>query len=100
MVSENEIKNALKEVFDPELGLNILDLGLVYEIKINHGTVHVKMTFTSPACPVGPMILADVKHKIGDLPGVQNVEIELTFEPMWGPEKASPEIQAMFEQQF
>ena len=100
MVSVEDVREKLKEVFDPELGLNIADLGLVYDIRIEGSSVFVKMTFTSPACPVGPMILSDVKQKVSALPGVQKVDIELTFEPMWGPEKASPEIQAMFQQQF
>ena len=98
MVSAEEVDEALKKVFDPEMGFNIVELGLVYEVKVNNAEVFVKMTLTSPACPVGPMILADVKQQIGALPGVQKVDVELTFEPMWGPEKASAEIQAMFQQ--
>ncbi len=98
MVSEQEVRDSLKSVFDPELGLNVVDLGLIYEIKIVGGSVSVKMTFTSPACLVGPMIISDVKQKLGALPGVEKAEIEITFDPLWSPEKASPEIQAMFQQ--
>jgi len=98
MVLEQEVRDALKQVFDPELGLNIIELGLVYEIRIEEKSVWIKMTFTSPACPVGPMILASVKEAVSALEGVKDVEIELTFNPMWGPERASEEIQAMFAQ--
>ena len=78
----------LRAVKDPELGLNIVDIGLVYETNVNDdGDVHVKMTLTSPGCPAGAEIMNDAKMVLEDLEGVKSVEIELVWEPYWTPEK-------------
>ena len=99
MVSEEKIREALKQVVDPELNFNIVDLGLIYEVKVNPDeTVYIKMTLTSPGCPVGPQILANVKRVAKELEGVKDVKVELTFEPMWSPEKATEELQEVFGQ--
>lgn len=100
MLSEEQVRSALKNVVDPEISFNIVDLGLVYSIEISGSRVFVRMTLTSPACPVGPQILEQARHEISCLTGVSDVEIELTFDPPWGIEKASPEIKALFEQQM
>ncbi|MEK6941945.1 MAG: metal-sulfur cluster assembly factor [archaeon] len=93
---EDKVREALKQVVDPELNLNIVDLGLIYSIRDENGKVFVKMTFTSPACPVGPMILSNVKTKSGEVEGVKSVQVDLTFTPPWSPQLASEEIKAMF----
>ncbi len=98
MVLEEKIRDALKEVFDPELNQNIVDLGLIYEIKDDNGKVLVRMTFTTPACPAGPMILSGARNKALGVEGVKDVKIELTFKPPWTPQMASEEIQALFEE--
>ena len=95
---EEKIRLELKKVFDPELNLNVVDLGLVYEVKFENNVAWVKMTFTSPACPVGPMILSSVKETIKKMPGVKDAQVQVTFNPPWSPERASDEIKAMFEQ--
>jgi metal-sulfur cluster biosynthetic enzyme len=100
MVTETAVKEALQTVVDPELGLSIQDLGLVYKTTITDKNVHILMTFTSPACPVGPMIIADVKNRVGAIEGIEKVDVEITFDPMWAPEKATEEIQALFEHQM
>ena len=82
MLSREQIIDALKKVVDPELGIDIWTLGLVYEIYPEQPKI--LMTLTSPMCPYGPQVIADVKQKIQQL-GVQNVEVELTFEPPWEP---------------
>ncbi len=93
---EEVIREALKQVIDPELNLNIVDLGLIYGIKEDHGDVQIKMTFTSPACPAGPMLLSNVKQKSTEIEGIKNVKVDLTFSPPWTPQLASEEIKAMF----
>lgn len=95
---EKKIRESLKTVIDPELNLSIVDLGLVYEIKEENGHARVKLTFTSPMCPVGPMILSSVKKKAADVKGVKEVEVELTFNPPWTPHMATEEIKAQFEE--
>jgi len=78
------IAEALRTVYDPEILVNIYDLGLVYELEVEpSGEVAVKMTLTAPACPVAAMLVAEVEGKIRRLPGVQDVKVELVWEPPW-----------------
>lgn len=89
------IKKALRAVKDPELGLNIIDIGLVYDAMVSEeGDVHVTMTLTSPGCPAGAEIMQDAKLVLEDLEGVKSVEIELVWEPYWTPEKMDPRVRA------
>ena len=92
MINEELVKKALREVYDPELHYNIIDLGLVYEVDIKDGDVHVLMTLTTPACPVGPMIADGVRAVIGALSEVRSVDVEITFDPPWGTDFMSEEI--------
>lgn len=91
MVTQDVVIEALKEVYDPELHYNIVDLGLVYDVDIRDGDIHVLMTLTTPACPIGPMVQEQIQETLGILPGVRNVDVEFTFDPMWTPEKMSEE---------
>lgn len=87
---------ALKQVYDPEIPVNIYDLGLIYELNINkEHEVYVKMTFTAPNCPMADEVLADVRHSVEDVPGVKNCNLELVFEPAWDRSMLSEE--AMLE---
>jgi metal-sulfur cluster biosynthetic enzyme len=89
------LKKALRAVKDPELNLNIVDLGLVYEVDVNpEGDVKVKMTLTSPGCPAGPEIVTDVTQTLQDLEGVKSVDVEIVWEPYWTPEKIDPRVRA------
>ena len=89
------LKKALRAVKDPELNLNIVDLGLVYEVDVNpDGDVKVKMTLTSPGCPAGPEIVNDVSQTLKDLEGVKSVDVEIVWEPYWTPEKIDPRVRA------
>ncbi len=82
----------LRKVLDPELQLNIVDLGLVYGIEIKDGSVvHVKMTLTTPHCPYGPALLSQAEDMLRTLKGVKGVELELVWSPPWGPDRMSPE---------
>ena len=94
MVTEEVITEALKEVYDPELHYNIVDLGLVYDVEVSDGSVHIIMTLTTPACPIGPMMIEQVQENVGLLPGVKDVDVEITFDPPWGPDLISEEARA------
>ncbi len=89
------VRKALRAVKDPELNLNIIDIGLVYDVEVSQGgEVHVRMTLTSPGCPAGTEIIDDVKKVAADMEGVQGVEVELVWEPYWTPEKMDPRVRA------
>ncbi len=94
MVSEEVVMEALKEVYDPELHYNIVDLGLIYEVDAKDGDVHILMTLTTPACPVGPMIIEQIQEMLGIMPGVKDVDVEFTFDPAWGPDMMSDEAKS------
>ena len=91
MVTEEVVTEALKEVYDPELHYNIVDIGLVYDVDVKDGDVHVLMTLTTPACPIGPMIIEQIQEMLGIMPGVKDVDVEITFDPMWSPDMMSDE---------
>ena len=93
--SEDQVRSALRRVKDPELNLNIVDLGLVYEIEVSEGrNVHVEMTLTSPGCPAGPEIMSEAQRVIESLEGVGSVDIELVWSPYWTPERIDPRLRA------
>jgi len=95
MQTADSIRKALRGVKDPELNLNIMDIGLVYDVTISDaGEVHVRMTLTSPGCPAGAEIVGDVKRTIEDLEGVTSAEVEIVWEPYWTPEKMDPRVRA------
>jgi metal-sulfur cluster biosynthetic enzyme len=95
MVTQETVQKALRGVKDPELNLNIIDLGLVYEVEVKEeGKVHVRMTLTSPGCPAGAEIVSDVKRTVEELEGVTGAEVEIVWEPYWTPERMDPRIRA------
>lgn len=83
---------ALKQVYDPEIPVNIYDLGLIYELTINkQHEVFIKMTFTAPNCPMADEVMAEVQRSVTDTPGIRKCDIELTFEPAWDQSMLSDE---------
>ena len=87
---------ALKSVYDPEIPVNIYDLGLIYELNINKKhQVYIKMTFTAPNCPMADEVIAEVKRSVEDTPGVEGCEIELTFDPVWDRSMLSDEARVI-----
>jgi metal-sulfur cluster biosynthetic enzyme len=88
-LTEADVRGALSTVEDPELGLDIVSLGLVYEVEIAAGAVRVVYSLTSMGCPIGPMIDAEIRAAVGRVEGVESVETELVFDPPWSPEKMS-----------
>lgn len=94
-VSPETARKALRAVKDPELGLNIIDIGLVYDVAVSdEGKAHVRMTLTSPGCPAGTEIMDDVRQTLADLEGITDVEVELVWEPYWTPERMDPRVRA------
>lgn len=89
MASLQEIEEALTNVIDPELGLDFVELGLIYGIQESEGNVCVTFTLTTPACPIGPQITEQIEEFVGPLDGVSSVKSEMTFDPPWSPEKMS-----------
>lgn len=87
-----DVIKALKQVYDPEIPVNVYDLGLIYELVINKAhDVFVKMTFTAPNCPMADEVLADVKASVEDVPGIKSCSIDLVFEPAWDKSMLSEE---------
>ena len=93
-ITEDQVKAALRRVKDPELNLNIIDLGLVYGIRVDGSRVAIDMTLTSPACPAGPQIMTDAERAVRAIPGVSDVELNLVWQPMWSPERIEPRVRA------
>jgi metal-sulfur cluster biosynthetic enzyme len=88
-VTEDDVREALENVIDPELGLDFVELGLVYDILIDGSEVTVKFTLTTPGCPIGPQVSEQMIEFVGDLPGVTKVTPELVFTPAWTPDLMS-----------
>ena len=89
MASSNDVLEALRQVEDPELGMDIVDLGLVYEVEVEGEKAKVVYSLTSMGCPAGPLIAQDIDRTALEVPGVEEVELELTFDPPWTPDKMS-----------
>jgi metal-sulfur cluster biosynthetic enzyme len=94
VISDDQVRLALRRVKDPELNLNIMDLGLVYDIKVEGAKVNVDMTLTSPGCPSGPEIMTDAEKEVRAIPGVEDVTVNLVWTPFWTPEKMEPRVRA------
>src|SRR4051794_25319361 len=86
VLTEDDVIEALEEVIDPELGLDFVSLGLVYDVEIEGEDVFVTFTLTTPACPIGPQVSEQMKEFVGDLPGVSAVHPKMIFDPPWSPE--------------
>ncbi|MEP7066963.1 MAG: metal-sulfur cluster assembly factor [Gemmatimonadota bacterium] len=88
------VRAALRRVKDPELNLNIVDLGLVYDIAVEGSRVNINMSLTSPGCPSGPEIMTAAEQQVRTLDGVEDVAVNLVWDPMWSPERIEPRIRA------
>ncbi len=89
MPDVDEVTEALTNVIDPELGLDFVELGLVYEVEVDGGEVDVTFTLTSPGCPIGPQVSDQMKEFVGELEGVTEVRPHMTFSPAWTPDRMS-----------
>jgi metal-sulfur cluster biosynthetic enzyme len=88
-VDRDEVMEALENVIDPELGLDFVSLGLVYDVEIEDRDVHITFTLTTPACPIGPQVTEQMKEFVGDVEGVEKVFPKMVFSPAWSPERMS-----------
>ena len=93
-LTSEAVIESLKTVYDPEIPVNIVDLGLVYDVQVNEKEVYVQMTLTFPGCGMGPFIAQQAEWAIQDLEGVEEVEIELVFDPPWSPDLISEEARS------
>jgi metal-sulfur cluster biosynthetic enzyme len=89
MVTNEDVEAALTNVIDPELGLDFVELGLIYGVEVSGGDVHVTFTLTSPGCPIGPQVMEQIDEFVSELDGVESVESTMTFAPPWTPERMS-----------
>lgn len=89
-----EIVKALKECYDPEIPVNVWDLGLIYDVNVNGDKVHVKMTLTAPGCPMHTFISEEVKNRLKDISGVKDASVEVVWDPPWNPDMMSKEAKA------
>ena len=97
MPAEEDVRTALRSVIDPEVGLNIVDLGLVYGVEISDNKLHVDLTMTTPACPMGEMILDNARQALAALlPAGAEIELNLVWEPPWGPDKMGEHARKYF----
>lgn len=87
MINKEKVVEVLKEIYDPEIPINIYDLGLIYNLEIKDEEVYILMTLTFPGCPMGNYLVETVKERLKSIEGVKKVEVELTFDPPWSPEK-------------
>ena len=85
-LTQENVIGALKNVYDPEIPVNVVDLGLIYEVQINEGTVYVQMTLTAPGCGMGPQIAQQAEWAVADLDGIEDVQVEMVFDPPWSPD--------------
>jgi metal-sulfur cluster biosynthetic enzyme len=91
MPTVDDVQDALSNVIDPELGLDFVELGLIYDVEIEEGDVYVTFTLTSPGCPIGPQVGEQIEEFVGELDGVTRVYPKMTFSPPWTPELMSEE---------
>jgi len=94
LVTMEDVMKALKECYDPEIPVNVWDLGLIYDVAVDGDKVHVKMTLTAPGCPMHSFISREVKEKLQSVSGVKEATVEVVWDPPWSPDKMSPEAKA------
>lgn len=91
-LDKNTVLEALKQVYDPELGVNVVDLGLIYDLDITEdGHLSVTMTLTTPGCPMHETISGGVRRRLQDLPGVKDVQVRVVWDPPWTPDRLTPD---------
>ena len=93
LIAEEQVWQALKTIFDPEIPVNLVDLGLIYTVTVNQDTksVDIKMTLTAPGCGMGPVLVSDIKYRVAKVPNVKEVKVDLVFDPPWNRDMMSDE---------
>ena len=95
MVSKEDVMKALEGCLDPEIGVSVVDMGLIYEVVVKEDKVHIKMTLTNPGCPMAGMISQDVEETVKKIKGVKKADVELVWDPPWTPERLSEKAKKM-----
>lgn len=95
MTIQEQIISNLKSVYDPEISVNIYDLGLIYDVSVDGDTSKITMSLTSPFCPAVDGIIADVEHAVLSVEGMKHVDVDITFDPQWGPDMMSEEAKLL-----
>lgn len=90
-LTREEVMEALKDVYDPEIPVNVVDLGLIYDLKVEDGDVNIKMTLTFAGCGMGPYIAQQAEWRVAEIENVEDVEVEMVYEPPWSPDLISEE---------
>ena len=85
MPTKEEVIGILKEINDPEIGIDVWTLELIYNVDVKENKAKIKMTFTSPMCPYGPMLIEEIRSKVSEIKGIKDVEVEVVFDPPWQP---------------
>ena len=93
-ITTDYVKTVLRRVKDPELNLNVVDLGLIYDVRVDGRRVEVDMSLTSPGCPSGPEIMTDVEKQLKTIPEVEDVAVNLVWSPFWTPDRIEPRVRA------
>jgi len=91
MVTKQEVMKVLKKCYDPEIGISLVDLGLIYDVQVKNDKVRIKMTLTTPGCPMHSFMIKDVEENVKKLKGVKEVKVELVWDPPWTPDRMSKE---------
>jgi metal-sulfur cluster biosynthetic enzyme len=91
-ITKEKVMEALSQVYDLEIGFDIVSLGLIYGVEVEDSNVKVKMTMTTPMCPLAGLMLEDARRKVSEIEGINDVKMELTFDPPWTPEMASDDV--------
>ncbi len=94
MTTKDDVIKVLKKISDPEIPINIVDLGLIYDVKVEKGVAKIKMTLTTPGCPLADVLEKRVKEALTKLPGIKNIKINLVWDPPWSPTRMSKEAKA------
>jgi metal-sulfur cluster biosynthetic enzyme len=97
MATVEQVEIALKNVFDPEIGINIVDLGLIYEVKVSGGKAHIKFSLTYPGCPLEPQIREQIMAEVGKVKGVKQIVAELVWDPAWSEERMTKDGKEMIK---
>lgn len=92
MLTKEDVMEVLKKCYDPEIPINIVDLGLVYDVDVEGDRVHIKMTLTTPGCPMSAMIVDNVRQKVESIDGIKNAEVEMVWDPPWTPDRISKKL--------
>ena len=95
MVTKQQIMKSLEGCIDPEIGISVVDMGLIYDVNVKDDRVHIKMTLTNPECPMARMISHDVEETVKSIKGVKKVEVEIVWEPRWTPDRLSEKAKKM-----